>query len=1135
MKEKMIRLVISEKIKTFVLCIAGVLLIYSIVGFLIIPAVLKNQIHKIANQEFSRNALAKDIKFNPFSMELTISGFEINNLDNSHFTYLDNLYINVAVLKSITELTLTIDQLMLNQPSIVIQRDKQGNFNFSDLLNSENEKKPDDASVFPLTVSEIVISDGKVRWEDNHYSTAQQEKINPLNLTINNFTTQAEEQSQLGFSLLFASGGKFEWDGQFALEPLHSTGQIRLDKLGFQRIWQLFLQDSTKFKILSGTELIEADYHLSATEKGLQLLVENAHIDFFDIQLSEKNNTDPLISITEFKVSGINLDLLNKNIAISKISTKDARFKAWLNADGSLNYQSLFASETEEKHQLKPSPENSNKDPDPWNISVAQLEVNNFAFSFIDKSLAKPVHFNLGSMNLNATELAINTDQRSPELENGLQFLLSNAEVDFVDFQLAEKDSTEPLVNVPGFKISGISFDLLKKSIAISQIATKDARIKARLNSDGNINYQSLFATESTTNDDQQEEQIVSASKKESAPWDFNLAQLELENFDFNFIDNSLATPAHINLSSINLNASKITNKPSSAMPFNLDLTFNEKGHLKLKGDSVLEPFSSNLQLEANSIAIKEFQPYIDEFLLLDVISGLFNVKADVSILQDSSKPLAITVKGNSNISNFVSRDQISNKDFLNWKKLSLQKIDIDLTANSYKINRVNFEKPYSRILIRKDKTINVSDIVKNADKKNNVADKKPQNSNIKVIKPTFKITHFNITEGVSDFSDVSLILPFSVHIDHLKGSVKDISSDKNALIKVALKGLVSNLAPVNINGTISPDQGNSELDLNFNSMPLPIMTPYMAEFAGRKIEKGNMSLDLKYKIQNKKLSASNKLLIDQLVLGDEVENPDAVSIPMGLAIALLQDADGKIVLDVPITGSLDDPEFSVASLVIDALLNVLTKIITSPFYAISSLIEGDEDISKITFSAGEALLDDIQRKKLDDLANALTNRPALKLEIKGTAFTEKDWPQLQLEALEQQLLQMRANEISKDSEKQVLAENLTHSDEENQRYLADLFIQKFPDLAERSLLGTPQLLDPSMGDFYKVAQTRLAAEIPPNNQRLHELAVARAQVIAKHLMTSKITIDRVFLLDVDIDPQTENNIIATELNLIVN
>lgn len=974
--------IVSEKTKKIFYWVTGILIVYALLGFFVLPAVLKNQIPKIVDEKLNRTAQIKNIEFNPFSMELNFHSFDIKNLDKSDFISFKLLNADLAVLKSIKNLSLTVEQIILDQLNASIIRDKKGTFNFTDLLVTEKpqqEKEKSDGDPFPITIVKTVISKGKLNWDDAFYIHRQNETIYPIDLNLDQFTTIVDKQSQMNVSLALASGGELNWKGDLILTPLKSTGQIKLNQVDFNKVWQLFIQDSVNFKISKGSEIITVDYDLTDTGKGLQFLVNNANININELQLSEKGIDDPVINIPNFKVSGITVNLLNKQVVIDKVLAENAQFKAWLNKEGVINYQSLFDTKTKEKSAQKPA-----------------------------------------------------------------------------------------------------------------------------------------------------------ASAKEE-PWSVVLNHLNMSEFSFNFVDNSLSTPAVIDITSLNINATELSNKPGAKLPFDLGLKINKQGNLKIDGSAVLAPFSSDLNVKADNIALNDFQPYVDSFARLDLISGLFNVNINMNLAQEANKPFDLKLKGDSHITDFVTRDKKSNKDFLKWKKLSVEKINVDLAANSYLIDRVKIDQPYTRVLIRKNKSINVNDIIIKKNTKEEPDNKKEPSPDKNQTQPTFKIAHFDITRGMSDFSDLSLILPFSAHINKLKGNVKGISSDQNATIKVALNGRVANLAPVIIKGNISPGKGNSNFDLDFKSMPLPLMTPYMAEFAGRKIEKGNMSLTLKYDILNNQLKASNNLLIDQLVLGEKVDNPDAASLPLDLAIALLADSEGKIKLDMPITGSLDDPQFSIASLVFDTLVNVLTKVISSPFNAVASIVGSDEDISKISFSPGESSLDDNQKQKLDSLAKALADRPALKLEIKGAAFSKEDWPHLQVEALNKQLLKMRADEESKDTGEKVLPEHLNYSKEENQRLLADLFIQKFPALGKKSLFGTPTLIEPEKGDFHEVAQTKMAELIKPDTQRLEKLAVARAQAIAKHLSSKEISIDRVYLLNVVIDPKDYEGNIAASLNLTVN
>jgi hypothetical protein len=606
-----------------------------------------------------------------------------------------------------------------------------------------------------------------------------------------------------------------------------------------------------------------------------------------------------------------------------------------------------------------------------------------------------------------------------------------------------------------------------------------------------------------------------------------------MDDFGLEFIDKNLQTPAHFDLTSLNFSLSNLITSPNSHSPFSLDLNINETGHIKVLGQTTLKPFSSEIKIDIGGFALKGIQSYIDPLLRLDLVSGLFNINAELSIQANKDRPLAIHLQGDSNISEFSSVNPVSKQELIKWKQLRLQQMDFDLVANRFNIDKVILEQPYSKISIRKDKTININDIVISPPQKASAHIKQKKTHVDTKQKPSYKITHFEVIDADLDFSDQSLIIPFFTHIKQLNGSVEGISSAKNTVTHITLAGKAHDIAPVNIKGSINSSQGTSafEFEFDFSSMPLPLMTPYMVEFVGYKVEKGNISLDLNYRHKSNQLTADNTLLIDRLILGEEIDNPKAASLPLNLAIALLEDSDGKIKLEVPITGSLDDPEFSIASLVTDALFNVITKVVTSPFNAIASLINSDEDVSKVAFATGQALLSQQQQSKLDSLANALSNRKALKLEIKGTAFTEHDWPMLQAQALDDQLLKISSYNKTESIEKNHL------NDEQYQDLLADLFIQKFPQLAERSLLGSPQLINAEEGDFYNIAKAKLAAMIPPDMTRLKQLAAERAKTISHYLVDKGISISRIYLLNVAIDPESmtnEQGEIATPLSLTV-
>jgi hypothetical protein len=241
--------------------------------------------------------------------------------------------------------------------------------------------------------------------------------------------------------------------------------------------------------------------------------------------------------------------------------------------------------------------------------------------------------------------------------------------------------------------------------------------------------------------------------------------------------------------------------------------------------------------------------------------------------------------------------------------------------------------------------------------------------------------------------------------------------------------------------------------------------------------------------------------------------------------------------MDVPITGSLEDPKFSITHIITDALVNAITKVIGSPFRALASLIGSEEDLSTIGFPAGSAELTKPETDKLDDLAKALKKRSELKLEIKGAAFQEQDWPAVSDDALYDQLKRIKADEVNKQGGRKIRAEYVVISDQDYRRLMEQLFVEKFPLMVEKSLLGKVRLVgskaDTSTHEFYAVAKEKLSAIIKPEEQRLKNLAAERAQAIARYIVQKGgIENERVFILDTIVAPKTESNEIASNLSL---
>jgi outer membrane protein OmpA-like peptidoglycan-associated protein len=899
---------------------------------------------------------------------------------------------------------------------------------------------------------------------------------------------------------------------------------------------------------LQGNELFNADYKVDMNNKDLKVNIKKSKVELLNFQFTDntpdKNQlktpafsieTDAAVTIAQNK-----LDVIVKN---AKLNSRDLEYSNQSSDPITVSIPS-FNHETD-------ITVNQFKDDLKVNANKAAIALKNLLFNGLNQ---KKVEAKIPELTLEtAYNIALNPKAKDIHVSRG--------KFDFHDLLMAEKDENATLIKIPTFGLSDMDIDLKNREVKVTSISSKDAEFQTWLNPDGTLNYQKLIATPegkkveatrpnyATAKTVDFKEDVETASTvatavaepvKPEKDWLVNINTLELMNYGILFEDRTLKKPVKMTASPINIKLSNISNQPDAKLPFKADIGLNKTGSIKLNGESVISPLSAKIDVDIKNIGLKDFQPYVEKFARLYVLDGKFNVDGKLAVQQPPKKPLDVKFKGNTGIASLLTRDKIQNKDFIKWHNLTFKNLDVDLLANRYSAATLLIEKPYAKVTIRKDKTVNFSDIMIS---EKNTADKpgKPtkvvketrSKTTTKTDKPVFKLAKVKIVDGSSDFADLSLILPFAAQIESLDGGAEGISSDQKSTIKVDLKGSAYDLAPVDIAGEISPYLGNFDVSLKFDGLPMPLVTPYMVQFAGYKIEKGKLNLGLKYQVEKGQLNASNNILIDQLELGEKVDNPEAVSLPLELAIALLKDSNGKIKLDVPLTGSLEDPQFSVGGLIFDALVNVLTKIVTAPFNAIASLVGSEENLSVVRFAAGKDSLDDKEMKKLDDVAKALKEKPVLNLEIKGAAFEEQDWPIVREDALMDQLKATKAAELSKEEEKNVRIEQVKLSEDDYNDLLADAFIEKFPNLAEKSLIGTPKLINSESDDFYKVAKQKMSEIIKPDPKRLKDLASDRAQAIAKYIVQKGgIPHERVFILDSAIDPKRDGKDIVSALSL---
>ena len=371
------------------------------------------------------------------------------------------------------------------------------------------------------------------------------------------------------------------------------------------------------------------------------------------------------------------------------------------------------------------------------------------------------------------------------------------------------------------------------------------------------------------------------------------------------------------------------------------------------------------------------------------------------------------------------------------------------------------------------------------------------------------KIAKITLQNGTINFSDFFVKPNYSANVTKLGGRITGLSSTEDSVADMDLRGSYANSAPVQIVGKLNPLAAKSYLDMKVDVTGIDLVgfSPYSGKYAGYNIEKGKLSLNLAYKLENNQLTAENRLFIDQFTFGDKVESPTATSLPVNLAISLLKNNRGEIDLNLPISGSLDDPQFSIGGLILKVIGNLFVKAVTSPFALLGSMFGGGEELSNVEFAPGRANINPAGSKKLESLAKALTERSALKLEITGRADPVADIDGFKRVAVERAMKAEKRKDMQKKDGEGESLNNIEIAPEEYKTYLTRAYKEgKFPK--PRNLIGMQKELP------VEEMEKLMLANISVTDEDIRQLAKRRAENVQSWLIDQgKVPSERIFLL----------------------
>lgn len=674
--------------------------------------------------------------------------------------------------------------------------------------------------------------------------------------------------------------------------------------------------------------------------------------------------------------------------------------------------------------------------------------------------------------------------------------------VSIENFTIKENQGTEKFASCGKFYVNLQSKSLFKKALIFKKLLIEEPFIHIKRDQKGTVNLLSLISAIEKKEDKQSTE--LSEKKSKAAIPIIQLESIDVSKGRMIFSDASLSSvehPVSIKIQNMTLTGKNISTSPNSRGSIMLTLEDELGGTVSAEGPLSIIPVFADLQVAVTNYHILPFKAHILDSVRVIVEDGKIATKGNIVINESTKGKLTATYKGAAAVSDFSSIDETTKDQLLKFKDLRFIDIDTGYNPGFLKIDKINLSDFYAGLIINPDKTINFLNILKKEETKKKKAQRLFDPIIIKEV--SFKNGHVNFTD--------KLIKPsYSTDVLNIKGKISELSSKGTHLADVQFRGEFDKTVPIEIKGKINPfaEDLYADIQITLDNKDLSPLTPYSGKYLGHVIDKGKLFLNLNYKIDKKKLNTENKIFIDQLTLGNEVDSPDAIKLPLKLGIALLKNRKGEIDLDVPVTGEIDDPKFSVGYFIVKIIRNIIEKAVTSPFAFIGSTFGGGEELGYVEFGYGSSTITEKNAKKLDILVTALYDRPLLKLDIEGHVDINKDTEILRQSILEKKVKFAKYGYYIKKGLKTLSVEKINIEPDEYRKYLimaydAEIALKQKKENGRIEKLRTDEV------------EQLMLSKIIVTKGDLRGLAYERASQVKDYILRSgKVEKERVFLLE---------------------
>lgn len=1130
------------------------------------PGWLREQAVARVGAETGRTLSIGEVRVNPLALTVEIRDVALSEADRvTPFITWRRLFLAFSP-RSLWHRAPILREIRLEQPTLRIERLADGRFNFSSLLKPA-EATPTGTEQEParFSLNNLVVSGGTLEFTDRTLATPLPQRIEQLELAIpfvGNLPYLADRYVQPHLSAL-VNGAPFALDGQ--LKPFADTQQyaLHLKLADLDLPYSLgYLPESLPLQAAGGRLKIDLELNYRAAADAKPQLEVSGRLELTGLDLRDRGGRQPLY-LPALAVDIAPSRPLERHLHLAEVSVQ--RPHLWIDRDseGAWSFTRLLP------------PAEPQQAPDaaasPFALRIDRLHLDGGRLEFNDRlpaggfrTVLEPVKIGLTGLDLAqqhpfALDLALRSE-RGEELTATGAITPAPLAVDLVvtarelplaaylpyyrrqfatapggrlnvgtrvqhsaaqplrlsDAALELRELELPLPEGEGFRLAraelgGGSLDLAARSFAADSLSFTGADLRVSRRADGSWSF--LHSGYPLL--DGLAGPVPAAGPPPgppAAPFAWRLGRINLSDGAIAFRDEQPAKPVEVKITGLAATLRDLAAPEALTANVSLQGTFQKRGQFTLAG--TFAPASPRLDatLQLQGLPLKPFAPYLAARLPVVLTDGRLDSRLALQLRQAAGEWQG-RLHGDLGIGRFQLLDAERGEELLRWGRLQLSGLDLHSQPPALSIAGVALSDYYARVLLDEEGRLNLAELFRQPPP---AAGEEPPAAAAADTgeRPQVQIARVTLQGGRVNFTDRHLARPFSADMLDLGGSIAGLSSTPGTAASVDLRGKLRNESPLAISGTLNPlaDPLALDLKLAFSAIELSPFSPYSGTYVGYLIEGGKLNVDLAYQVADGRLQASNKLFLDQFTFGDRVDSPQATSLPVRLAVALLKDRNGEIHLDIPVWGDLNDPQFSVWRLVWQVLKNLLVKAATSPLALLGGLGGGD-DFNAIAFAPGSSELSAGEQAKLARIAAALRERPDLRIEVKGYVDPDHDPEGYRRALLDAQL--RRARQLDRGLRRAMAAAGRDDSSPLSAEEYAACLWQVYREAAfpkPRNLIGmVSHLPDAEM-------EKLLLANMTVGTEQLEQLAQQRARQVMATLVGDGLAQERLFIGTTAID-----------------